>query len=97
LKGELANRWEDANIEFIFSVPTTWKLPTIERFRSTIGRAGFGSSPSHKIEIGLTEAEAAAVHTARAFPRLFSVFFLPSLIEIYRLTTGVGKRRAASL
>ena len=81
LKGELANRWEDASIEFIFSVPTTWKpVPTIERFRSTIERAGFGRYPNHKIDIGLTEAEAAAVHTARTFPRLFNVWILSSLI-----------------
>jgi hypothetical protein len=74
LQGELANRWEDANIEFIFSVPTTWKpVPTVERFRSTIERAGFGRFPNHKAIIGLTEAEAAAVHTARMFPKLFNV------------------------
>lgn len=72
LQGELANRWEDASIEFIFSVPTTWKpVPTVERFRSVIKRAGFGRHPNHKCDIGLTEAEAAAVHTARVFPRLF--------------------------
>ena len=81
LKGELANRWEDAKIEFIFSVPTTWKLvPTIERFRSTIKRAGFGTYQNHKVEIGLTEAEAAAVHTARTFPRLFNVRFPSTLV-----------------
>jgi len=74
LQGELANRWEDANIEFIFSVPTTWKpVPTVERFRSTIERAGFGRHPNHRVDIGLTEAEAAAVHTARVFPKLFNV------------------------
>jgi hypothetical protein len=73
LQGELANRWEDANIEFIFSVPTTWRVvPTVERFRSTIERAGFGKHPNHKADIGLTEAEAAAVHTARVFPKLFN-------------------------
>jgi hypothetical protein len=72
LQGELANRWEDASIEFIFSVPTTWKpVPTVERFRSTVQRAGFGRYPNHKCDIGLTEAEAAAVHTARVFPKLF--------------------------
>ncbi|KAF4629765.1 hypothetical protein G7Y89_g8382 [Cudoniella acicularis] len=61
LQGELANRWEDATIEFIFSVPTTWKpVPTVERFRSTIERAGFGRHPNHTASIGLTEAEAAA-------------------------------------
>ncbi|CAG8958336.1 hypothetical protein HYFRA_00000693 [Hymenoscyphus fraxineus] len=72
LQGELASIWEDANIEFIFSVPTTWKVvPTVERFRSTIERAGFGKFPGHKAVIGLTEAEAAAVHTARVFPKIF--------------------------
>lgn len=74
LKGELASRWEDAKIEFIFSVPTTWKPnPTVERFRSIIKRAGFGRSPNHAAVIGLTEAEAAAVHTARNTPAIFNV------------------------
>lgn len=73
LQGEVANRWEDASIEFIFSVPTTWKPLTVERFRSTFERAGFGKHPNHTANIGLTEAEAAAVHTARVFPRLFNV------------------------
>ncbi|KAH8678627.1 hypothetical protein BGZ60DRAFT_555189 [Tricladium varicosporioides] len=73
LQGEIASRWEDARIEFIFSVPTTWKpVPTVERFRSTIERAGFGRFPNHEATIGLTEAEAAAVHTARVFPKLFN-------------------------
>ncbi|KAI4648335.1 hypothetical protein J4E93_004747 [Alternaria ventricosa] len=72
LRGELASRWEDANIEFIFSVPTTWKpIPTVERFRKTISAAGFGSCASHTASIGLTEAEAAAVHTARSMPGIF--------------------------
>ncbi|KAG9236973.1 hypothetical protein BJ875DRAFT_190386 [Amylocarpus encephaloides] len=73
LEGELASRWEDAKIEFIFSVPTTWKpTPTVERFRSTFEQAGFGKFPNHRAIIGLTEAEAAAVHTARVFPRIFN-------------------------
>ena len=74
LKGELASRWEDAKIEFIFSVPTTWKPnPTVERFKKIIASAGFGSCPSHIASIGLTEAEAAAVHTARSMPGIFTV------------------------
>jgi hypothetical protein len=72
LKGELASTWEDAKIEYIFSVPTTWRpLPTVERFRKIIVAAGFGSNPNHKANIGLTEAEAAAVHTARSMPGIF--------------------------
>ena len=74
LKGELANRWEDAKIEFIFSVPTTWRpIPTVGRFRKIVSSAGFGSSPNHTASIGLTEAEAAAVHTARSMPGIFQV------------------------
>ena len=72
LKGELASTWEDAKIEYIFSVPTTWQpVPTVERFRRIISAAGFGSNPNHTAEIGLTEAEAAAVHTARNMPGMF--------------------------
>ncbi|USP74597.1 hypothetical protein yc1106_01871 [Curvularia clavata] len=72
LRGELACRWEDARIEFIFSVPTTWNPhPTVERFRNIAVRAGFEKSPNHSVIIGLTEAEAAAVHTAKNMPGLF--------------------------
>ncbi|KAF1831720.1 hypothetical protein BDW02DRAFT_504623 [Decorospora gaudefroyi] len=72
LRSELASSWEDAKIEFIFSVPTTWRPnPTVERFKDTIARAGFGKHPKHSAVIGLTEAEAAAVHTARNTPAIF--------------------------
>ena len=76
LSSELANvSWEDAEIEFIFSVPTTWKPhPTVENFRSLIGQAGFRGplNSKHSITIGLTEAEAAAVHTSTESVGLFS-------------------------
>lgn len=54
---------------FIFSLPTTWNShEMIERkFKNAILRAGFGSVGSnHTVELGLTEAEAAAVYTADA-------------------------------
>ncbi|MCJ1354012.1 MAG: hypothetical protein MMC33_003999 [Icmadophila ericetorum] len=58
--------WEDAKIEFIFSVPTTWKpYPTIEDFKIIIKQAGFGRERDHSVVIGLTEAEAAAVYTSK--------------------------------
>jgi hypothetical protein len=57
--------WANAQVEFIFSVPTTWEpYPTVEAFRTVINRAGFGRYPGHSVVIGLTEAEAAAVHTS---------------------------------
>lgn len=72
LQPELAARWEDARIELIFSVPTTWRpYPTVERFRKTIERAGFGQCPNHTAVIGLTEAEAAAVYTSQESPAIF--------------------------
>ncbi|KAL5377893.1 hypothetical protein DPSP01_009503 [Paraphaeosphaeria sporulosa] len=42
LRGEVASRWEHAKIEFICSVPTTWKPPTVERLRRITQHAGFG-------------------------------------------------------
>ena len=94
LRGELASRWEDANIEFIFSVPTTWKpIPTVERFRKTISAAGFGSCANHTASIGLTEAEAAAVHTARSMPGIFQVSRLANLGALAQtITLPIGKR-----
>lgn len=72
LQMEIPSAWNDAAIEFIFSVPTTWKPhPTVERFRSITEKAGFGRSPNHISTIGLTEAEAAAVHMSKESPAIF--------------------------
>ncbi|KAL9074642.1 MAG: hypothetical protein Q9157_004316 [Trypethelium eluteriae] len=76
LAPELGNvPWEDAEIEFVFSVPTTWKPhPSVENFRALIGQAGFGGplNARHSVTIGLTEAEAAAVHTSTESAGMFS-------------------------
>ncbi|MCJ1345924.1 hypothetical protein MMC31_004134 [Peltigera leucophlebia] len=61
--------WKTSTVVFIFSVPTTWSSHAmIERkFKGAILQAGFGSvGPNHTVELGLTEAEAAAVYTADA-------------------------------
>ncbi|KAF4544176.1 HSP70 family protein [Lasiodiplodia theobromae] len=72
LSYELAGAyWPDAYIEFIFSVPTTWNNHTVERFRTIIHRAGFGQHLRHVVSIGLTEAEAAAVHTSTEASGIF--------------------------
>ena len=65
--------WQDARIEFLFSVPTTWKPETVENLKSVALRAGFGSGQKHSISIGLTEAEAAAVHTSIEASGIFVV------------------------
>ena len=78
LKPELSRTsWHNAKIEFIFSVPTTWKPSTVERFRAITKRAGFGTAWGHKLSIGLTEAEAAAVHTSVEASGIFEVCVIP--------------------
>ncbi|KAF7196595.1 Heat shock 70 kDa protein 12A [Pseudocercospora fuligena] len=65
LSSELPNfEWSAAQIEFLFSVPTTWSPQVVEMFRSIIGQSGFGDSTNarHSVIMSLTEAEAAAVH-----------------------------------
>jgi hypothetical protein len=73
LGGELSGiGWEEARIEFIFSVPTTWApLPTVENFKRLVKEAGYGTHPNHEVTIGLTEAEAAAVHVSTEAPGIF--------------------------
>lgn len=73
LGSELSGRdWSTAKIEFIFSVPTTWPvIPTVENFKRIVSTSGFGSNPRHSVTIGLTEAEAAAVHVSTEAPGIF--------------------------
>lgn len=64
--------WPSAKLEFIFSVPTTWApVPTVENFKTIVQDSGFGSHPNHTVTIGLTEAEAAAVHVSTEAPGIF--------------------------
>ncbi|KAK0639009.1 hypothetical protein B0T16DRAFT_449835 [Cercophora newfieldiana] len=54
--------WDDMAIEFIFSVPTTWRgQDMLDDFQTIIKNAGFGVQERHEVVLGLTEAEAAAV------------------------------------
>lgn len=73
LGGELSGvTWENARIEFYFSVPTTWEpVPTVERFKGIVREAGYGVAAGHEVTIGLTEAEAAAVHVSTEAPGIF--------------------------
>lgn len=73
LGGELSGvSWEEAKIEFMFSVPTTWvDVSVVENFKRIVREAGFTSLPRHSLHIGLTEAEAAAVHVSIEAPGIF--------------------------
>lgn len=59
-------RWDTRRVEFLFSVPTTWRSPAmIARLERLIREAGFGQQENHSARISLTEAEAAAVWVAK--------------------------------
>lgn len=51
------------HVEFLFSVPTTWKdVRMVEETRRLLEKAISAKTPMHRVSIGLTEAEAAAVY-----------------------------------
>ncbi|PLB53308.1 hypothetical protein P170DRAFT_454418 [Aspergillus steynii IBT 23096] len=51
------------NVEFLFSVPTTWKdVRMVQETREILERIINTKNPRHRAVIGLTEAEAAAVY-----------------------------------
>ncbi|KAJ5769200.1 hypothetical protein N7520_003759 [Penicillium odoratum] len=51
------------HVEFLFSVPTTWKdVRMVEETRRLLETAISAKTPMHRVSIGLTEAEAAAVY-----------------------------------
>ncbi|KAL2847805.1 hypothetical protein BJY01DRAFT_234186 [Aspergillus pseudoustus] len=60
--------FSNMRVEFIFSVPTTWKdVRMIEEIRGLIDSAIQKKGLNHWACIGLTEAEAAAVYACRGF------------------------------
>jgi hypothetical protein len=70
-------RWNSKNIEFLFSVPTTWKNPAmIAETEKLIKQAGFGERPNQLVKISLTEAEAAAVFASKQSYQSGDVFLV---------------------
>ena len=70
VKGHFDDRfphWTSKKVEWVFSVPTSWTSASmINEIEACIKASGFGSDdPSHRVHIGLTEAEAAAVYAAK--------------------------------
>ncbi|KAL8744638.1 MAG: hypothetical protein Q9190_003143 [Brigantiaea leucoxantha] len=64
--GPYAKEWR-SRVHFYFSVPTTWKSQNVfTTYKNCIKRAGFDKERNHDFSIGLTEAEAAAIHTFRS-------------------------------
>lgn len=69
-QGLYAKEWQ-SKVHFVFSVPTTWKTQNVfKTYKQCIQKAGFGSGgEQHSFFIGLTEAEAAAIHTLKSKAR----------------------------
>lgn len=60
--------WHQKNVEYLFSIPTTWKNPTITaNLEATLTAAGFANGHNRRVTIYLTEAESAAVNAAKSF------------------------------
>ncbi|KXT02455.1 hypothetical protein AC578_7826 [Pseudocercospora eumusae] len=63
---ETTPRYEIKRVEYVFSIPTTWKDPSlIAAMERHIKAAGFGQKTKERASIYLTEAEAAAVYSTR--------------------------------
>jgi len=78
-------RWKTQRTEFVFSVPTTWKSPSLIAETETLIRgAGFGSDGhDHRANIGLTEAEAAAVYASKQQFEVIPLYWSPVLTLSY--------------
>jgi len=61
--------WRKINVEWVFSVPTTWRdAGFIHSLENLIKSAGFGADgPLHSCRITLTEAEAAGISVASQY------------------------------
>ncbi|GIZ49319.1 hypothetical protein CKM354_001235100 [Cercospora kikuchii] len=65
------------NVEWVFSIPTTWKDPSmIAGIESMIRDAGYGKELHHKVAISLTEAEAAAVYVSKQSMQRGDIFLV---------------------
>jgi hypothetical protein len=58
--------WSQKCVEYLFSIPTTWKNPQlVAKLEVWLAEAGFVSNGRRQVNISLTEAEAAAVSATR--------------------------------
>ncbi|KAF8534151.1 hypothetical protein BDD12DRAFT_809611 [Trichophaea hybrida] len=55
---------QSTEVEYVFSVPTTWTPQVVSDYQEIINNAGYSKATGHTAIIGLTEAEAAAVYTS---------------------------------
>lgn len=97
-------RWNTKRVEWVFSVPTTWKNPAmIAETEQLIRSAGFGREQNHKLEITLTEAEAVAVYVSKNHYQKGDVFLVCDAgegrtdVNIFKMTSADMGHREAQL
>lgn len=75
-------QFDTKRVEFLFSVPTTWKdVRMVEETRRLLERSISSKNPRHTVAIGLTEAEAAAVYAGNEH---YQVSHSKTSIQCYR-------------
>lgn len=68
-------------VEFLFSVPTTWKdVRMVEETRMILEQVICTKTPMHRVSIGLTEAEAAAVYAGNAHYQVRNKSSMPEVV-----------------
>lgn len=71
MKAQRSEAWA-GKVQFLFSVPTTWNPATTNLYEKLIKDAGFGKErKSHKVSVSWTEAQAAAIYTAKNLEQQF--------------------------
>ena len=97
-------QWNTKRVEWVFSVPTTWKNPAmIAETEQLIRNAGFGREQNHNLEITLTEAEAVAVYTSKKHYQKGDVFLVCDAgkgttdVNIFKMTSADMGQRGAQL
>jgi hypothetical protein len=75
LESEFQVDWLSTKVDYIFGVPTLWRERNalIDDFQSIVAQAGFVKSLNCDVTFRLTEAEAAAVHTAKSLNHEYKV------------------------
>lgn len=73
-------------VEFLFSVPTTWKdVRMVEETRMILEQVICAKTPMHRVSIGLTEAEAAAVYAGNAHYQVRNGSSMPGVAGFLQL------------
>lgn len=69
--------WSQKKVEYLFSIPTTWRSPQlIAQLKLWLDDAGFVDNENQRINVSLTEAEAAAVCATRQSYQVLLAFHI---------------------